>query len=426
MLESLQADKNNYKVLGILIRSQRISKGYSLRDLGQVTNISHTLISNIEKGKQIPAPNTLADIFRVLDLEFFDDPKLQKELKKYSDDIYNNLFNHDYDLAKVSFKKLQKNEHKYLHSLGLVNFVLLKYFYLTITKTEDETIGETIEHYYKVLEFFSNTQKQLFYFIDGLYQLNNEHYNDATEKFNLALQFGDKEIDVFIKEYSVISYVRQYKFMDAYKLSQEIIKEFEARTIYIRAMKTKLQEARILYQITKNEETEVLVAYVDRFARKFKIDDLIEECAMLRAAIAIRLRDFEKAEYYINEIPNTEGISAVLLRFKIAFVQNNLDDIEKIYNEVIEYEEIKSHEKIRLYLTIQVMSKVEKYYDKKKYFEYITRLAEMSKRNMDQEMISIAHNYLIMYYHEERSYKKALDIAENLLHLKKIRIREDI
>ena len=187
-------------------------------------------------------------------------------------------------------------------------------------------------------------------------------------------------------------------------------------------MKVKLQISRIYYHIAKNDEVEKLVNYVYQFAMKFQILELIDECVMLRAAIAIRYKEFDLAISLIDTMPHQNGLSAILLRFKVAFEKNDLESIEQYYNKIILVDAIKNHEKIFSYLTIQTMSKIESIYDKEMYFKYITRLCELSKANNDQEMIGIAYNYLIMYYHEDRRYKKALEIAENLLRLKKIRI----
>ena len=421
---ALSTSKENYRVLGILIRSERINKGYSLRELGELANISHTLISNIETGKQTPTPETLSDIFHVLDLNFHNELKYSNIMKKSSKEIYSLLFNQEYDAALPLIKELEKDEQIYLYSAEVVNYMILKCLFYTITNTYIDSIESTIAHYQRVVEFFSDTQRQLFYFIKGLNHLNNERYNKATEVFNEALEFGDKDLDVYIKEYNIISLVRQYKFIDAYRDSVEVIKEFEDRTIYIRAMKTKLQVARILFHIAKNDETEKIVAYVYRFAKKYNVDELLEDCAVLRAAISIRNLDFEKAEEYINEIPDSKSVAAVLLKFKIAFVNSDLEHMEEYYNEISKYDSVKKHEKVWVYLQIQAMSKLESLYNKEEYFKKIKRLIEISSANNDQEIIGIAHNYLIMFYHEERSYKKALDIAEKLLHIKKIRLED--
>jgi len=415
-------DKKNYIVLGILIRSSRINQGYSLRDLGELTKISHTLISNIETGKQIPTENTLADIFRTLKLKFYDSPELITEFNDYYDEIMKHLFNQEYDEATSLINELMIKEDIYINSVQVVNYVILKLFFHTITNTYNKNTDTLINHYKKMMDFYSDNQRQLLYFVQGLDHWNNEHYNKATDMFEKALSVGNETLDVFIKEYNISSLIRQYKFIDSMKYAAEVIKEYEDRTIYIRAMKVKLQVSRIYYHIAKNDEVEKLVNYVHQFAIKFQILELIDECAMLRAAVAIRYKKFDQASSLVESMPHQNGVSAVLLKFKIAFEQNDLDGIEQYYNEVILLEDIKNHEKIYNYLTIQTMSKIESIYDKEMYFKYISRLCELSKTNNDQEMIGIAYNYLIMYYHEERRYKKALEIAERLLRLKKIRI----
>ena len=115
----------------------------------------------------------------------------------------------------------------------------------------------------------------------------------------------------------------------------------------------------------------------------------------------------------------------MLLKFKNAFLQEDEAELEKLYYEISKFEQVTSHKKVWLYLQVQAMSKIESLYNKEQYIKNINELVDISVSNMDQEMIGLAHNYLIMYYHEERSYKKALEIAENLLHLKKIRIEND-
>ena len=202
---------DNLKVLGIVIRSKRIEKGYSLRDLGDITNISHTLISNIEKGKQIPNKDSLSEIMRALDLEYNDDPIMLKEMRELRSRMVTLLMYQEYEQAKVVLNKLMEQEELYLHSPQVVNYIILKYLYIAMTNTPDTDIDDALEHYSKVVEFFGDIQTQMFHLIVGLNHLNNERYNRASETFEQALKIGDKQYDAFVKEYLVITMVRGFR-----------------------------------------------------------------------------------------------------------------------------------------------------------------------------------------------------------------------
>lgn len=426
MKVNIPSDKANYKVLGILIRSKRISDGYSLRDLASLTNISHTLIANIEKGKQIPALETLSEIFRVLKMNFYDDPMLISEFRELSALLYNQLFFQDYEDASKTIALLEAKEEMYLFSSEVVNYMLVKCLYYTMTNTPITQLRETLKHYEKFIDFFSDYQKQIYYFIDGLDMLNQEHYNKATNIFYKAATLGDREKDVFIKEYNVISLVRQYKFIDAYRIGQEIVKEFENRTIYIRAMKTKLQIARVFYHIKKNAEVLKITEYVKNFASKYHIDELTEECLMLEAGVAIRLKDYQKANELMEYMPDPESIPTVIFKFKIALFENDYSKLEEYYLKVLSFDSVKNNRKIWLYINVQAMNRLPKYYNKEVYLKYVLELTKMSSQNNDQDILEISYTYLIRYYQEERMYKKAMEAANELLFYKDVPFEDKV
>lgn len=62
---------NNYSNIGELIKKTRKEKGYSARELAKLCDISHTEISNIEKGLRVkPAILTLKGFEKYLGLDF--------------------------------------------------------------------------------------------------------------------------------------------------------------------------------------------------------------------------------------------------------------------------------------------------------------------------------------------------------------------
>ena len=418
--------KENNRVLGILIRSNRIRKGYSLRELGQRANISHTLISNIEKGQLIPSNETLRDLFKELDLKFYDDIELHREFMRKSKQIYTRIFNYDYAEAGALLEKLRKFEEKLMFSIDVVDYVLVKGFYYASVQVKLKEINDAFQLYGKMIDFLTEDQQQMVYFIQGLYQLTKEYYNSATATFHRALSLGKRDRDVFIQQYLVQTLVKQYKFIDAYRISSVIIKEFEDRTIYIRAMKTKLLQAGIFYHIAKNEEVYEITSSVERFARKYNMIELYEECILFRTKIDIRNGEFEKAKMQLSRMTNKESVSANLLYFKIAYITNDKESLERLYNVLMKSNLSTMSLRTWNYLQVQAMSKLPSLFDRDRYLELLKWLIDFSTTHNDQEMITLSYNYLISLYHEERSYKKALDLTENLLHFKKIHVEDKL
>ena len=163
MLNIDSFEKDNLKVLGILVRYKRINLGYSLRSLGEITNISHTLISNFERGIMIPHNDTIKDIFNVLDLKFYDNHKI---LDKFNN-VYNKIFKHvlyyEYEEAAKIIYKIEKDKEIYENSRGVINYTIIRCLFYFLSNTYIEEKDKILNQYEVVLEFFSNNQKQLFY-----------------------------------------------------------------------------------------------------------------------------------------------------------------------------------------------------------------------------------------------------------------------
>ncbi len=199
MVEKLKISEANLSILGILIRVARLKQGYSLRNLSSLTQFSHTLISNIEKGKQIPSEETLIDIFKVLKLKLFTSKNIEEEMTYYFNTIFSHIINHHYELAEKLVKEMEKNSHQYENSYEVVNYFIIRCLFYSITNTDLEEKEERISQYGKVFELFNPKQKQLLYFIKGLDYLNDDNYKLASDNFEMAIKIGDRDIKSLIK-----------------------------------------------------------------------------------------------------------------------------------------------------------------------------------------------------------------------------------
>ena len=414
-------DKSNQTVLGVMIRTKRSEIGYSLRDLAELTNISHTLISNIETGKQVASDATLSDIFRALDLKLFDDEKISVKFKKQYNLIFRALVEYEYDKAKKLVTEIEKDHDIYEHSYEVINYNVIRCFYYTLTNTPLAELSDIKNKYDLVVEFLNENQKQMFSFIKGLQYINMERYKDASNNFYEALKLGDKNVDVLIKEYNARALLRQYKFTDTMALSDEAIEEYEKRTDYIRAMRCRLTIVRIYLHIMQIDKVLELVNYVDRFASKMKIQSLVDQCNVIRATCSFSLKDYKNAESYLSLHQNQSTHWLILPWFRIYTMLRD-GRVHDYYKNVVIKRQGEITRKKFLLIKVLYMWHFDEMRNDEEYESAIIELIKEGRECMDQEVITLAYNLHIIYYKEKRSYKKALEIVDEFLQLKKIYI----
>jgi len=419
MIDKPKQSKNHLNVLGILIRTTRIQKGYSLRDLAEITNISHTLISNIEKGKQTPSEATLSDIFSALDLSYFEDPELSSEMSYYYKTIMTNIINHDYEQASELVQKMVEKEDVYTNSPELLSYLIVKLLYYSLNDMYVEDRDELIVQYEQVYEFLTDEQKQMFCFIRGIDLLNEDHYVQATQYFDEAITLGNSDWDSIIKEYNVRSLIRQYKFTDANAQAREAIEDLEKRTIYLRAMKCRLLITRVYLQIMNFDKVSELVQYVELFAEKFNVTVLTDECKVLRSWMYYLQEEYQEAVKLLDSCTNPSSDSLILPRFRL-YLMSKDERLTSYYKMIMETKENTLTRKKYLLIRVLMMWKNTEVRDDESYLECLTELKELSVKIKDQENIALTHNLLILFYKEKKRYKRALEVAEEFLQEKKI------
>lgn len=421
MNEKSENNKLNKSVLGILIRVARIEQGYSLRSLSSLTDISHTLISNIEKGIQPPSDATLVDIFRVLKLKLYTSKEIGKEMAYFYKNILENLVNNQYEEAEKLVREMEKKANLYENSYEVINYFVIRCLFYTITDTFLDTIYKTIKQYEKVIEFFTDEQKQLFYFIMGLDNLNSNKYKQASEYFEKALVLGNKDLDVVIKEYLVVALNKQYKFIDSVTYAESTIEEFEEKTIYIRAMKCRLSIAKVYTQILKLDQAQNLIDYVESFANQFSIDILTNRCHILNAEIMFFKKEYANAVKELEQHTVQDSKHLILPKFR-AYLMSKDKRLFAYYKDIMESKKDVIQRNEYLLIKVLMMWTDLEIRDDTEYVNGLNELINTSIEIHDQEVIGLTHNLLIDFYREKRKYKKALEIADSLLMHKKIHL----
>jgi len=424
MTGNLKLEKQNLKVLGIIVRVNRVRLGYSLRDFAKLTNVSHTSISNFEKGVLTPHKDTISNIFKILDLEFYNDPQISIKFKKLYDKAFEYILFHNYKKAEKVIKEIEEDRKIYEYSAEIINYAIIQCLYYAISNVYFEHFDLYLKRYEVVLDFFSPNQRQLYYFIKGLDFINNEQFADARHNFEKALSIGDSKLDVLIKDYYVIGLSKSNKFVDARLYADEGIKEFESQMNYTRAMRLRTRIAYDYYRINKFEESEKMYKQVLRYSTRYKISVLENRCNCRLALLSLVKGDRVSLQEYIDKVPKHFNKLYYYLKLDIAAQNGNDEAFEMLYREYSSLKWNNSNQKTKLFFECIYMRYGESNMDKVKYELNLNKLIELGLKADDTEMIESAATMLTNFYKKERKYKQAFDISQKFLHYLKNGVEE--
>lgn len=412
-------ENQNLKVLGIIVRVKRNQLGYSLRDLAQLTNISHTLISNFEQGKIVPNQDTIADIFKVLDLHYYSDSSISEKFKKLYDQAMNYIEMYEYDQARIIIEEIEHDQAIYENSIEAVNVAIIRCLFYAISNMYFADFNKILGYYEVVLDFFTPNQKQMYYFIKGLDFVNKESFYEARIHFQKALDLGNKDMDLLIYEYYVISLSKANKYVDAGIIARKAIKEFEQKTNYIRAMRLRTRIAYDLYRINKFEESEELYKMVLQFSTKYNVRDLMDRCNTRLSFLSFLKSDFDTAKKYLNDV--TVGYNRLYhyLQFDLVKHYGTEADFIALYKQYIRLDWVQKSPKTKLFFELIYMRYKPEFMNKVKFEKHLLKLIKIGHQTDDGEMIEVSCNMLANFYQNERRYKAAYETVQILLHYNK-------
>ena len=416
MLNIDSFEKDNLKVLGLLVRYKRINLGYSLRDLGNITKISHTLISNFERGIMIPHYDTIKDIFNVLELDFYDDHEILDDFVNVYNKIFKHILYYEYEEAAKIIHEIELDRKIYENSKEVINFTIIRCLFYVLTNTYIEEKDKIIKQYEVVLDFFSENQKQLFYFIKGLNTLNQELYKETRMYFRKALEIGDSKIDLLIKEHYVIALSKSNKFVDSRIIADECIREYEQQTNYIRAMRLRTRIAHDYIRILKFKEAKEIYNYVYDFSIKYKVKDLENRCNTRLANIAFFEKDYNLSKEYLDKVTPQYSMMYHYIKLEVISHIGIEEEMINYCNKLLASDWIDKYPKTRNFFKVILMRYNDKYMDKKEYEKILIEQVGFALKSDDAEMLEVSSKFLMRFYKSERQYKKGLEVSEKFLH----------
>lgn len=401
---------SSVKILGITLRYARLKEGYSLRDMGDLANISHTLIANIERGKTVANQATLRQLFSILKLSFRDDASLVNEFRVIYERTFNRLYQGDYDLVDDDIRLIEKNLPLYEQSVVFVDTLILLFVHAVLTRTMSDYLRNYYDLALRVTDLLSLKQQQMVHFVVGVSKYNQGQYLEAYKELSEAVNVGDYRFDPLVNLYRIRCQVKMFRFMDAQQLAEQTIAQFEDTLNYQRAMYVRLQLAYANLSLRKYDKAVEYIDLVEGFGQKYKDTHLLITCLDRRLAMKMTQADMSGLHDLLGQvIHNTVTVTIARILY---------------YGGLGEYHLAQEAYQLYLHQNHPLIDREEWYlkgfmflfggttHTEDEFIDTFEHIIAFGQKALDQELLQFGYDQLILLYRNKRMYKKALTLSE--------------
>lgn len=193
----------------------RKKKGFTLRELEEMSGVKFVRIGRFENNMERPSPEIIEKLEKALDIKFADVEKVSKEIKEIYNRFVDSLF---YDLNDLESyeKNIKDNEGLYIVNVNY-SIILLMQYVINILQNH----LENLEEYEKELERLLDEKSdylQLYYGYKGLKLFIKEKYEESEDVLQRALTVSNnRKQNIMICYHLSTVCKRRRKFIEALK-----------------------------------------------------------------------------------------------------------------------------------------------------------------------------------------------------------------
>ncbi|MGL5574196.1 MAG: tetratricopeptide repeat protein [Sarcina sp.] len=403
--------KNNQKIIGSIIKLNRLKKNISQKSLAKGICVP-SYLSRIESGEFLPSDDVISIIFDKLGLKYNDSKEFVSEKKASLEFFFENLIFNEFDLTSNLFSKLEKIEHEFLASPLIVDYFLAKLARYCSTRHR-EKFESSSSFLLSAFDLLSEKQKSMYNFYMGVDVLS------LSADIELGKTYIKNSLNY--REFGHCYYWLSY----AYMLENNPIKAYD--TIK-RALDLYVQDGNIISIMNSYEKIAevyfLLDNYIDaiqylkkalRMAKTLKNMHFTEHITSLLAWSYYRLKNYKLAHKYLES--NTGIADHRILTpdsILIALINFETNDKLALKKTLLKLNNPQTFEQMDIALIDSFISFFTFYIENEKYIKTtqwetlllklirdVTKFAELKKALKE---------LLKQYYIQNRRYKDALNL----------------
>ena len=251
-MQALSLHHLNYK-----IRLTRIQKRLTLRELADITSLSHGYINRIEQGLLTPSEETLNVLQEALGFQYQTNLEAYDRFYEVYEQLYRCLLYVHYNKAEKLVSELLEHRDIHENSACFIDYYLILFSALQHLPTYPELNEDLHEKLKILLPVFSYEQKALFLLESGIYSFYQENNSAlALEQLALHAAFSNDSNQLGLNYYVTgFIYSLDYrKYKDSLKAYSKAQNYFQDQNNFIRVMYVKSNKQTLCIDMHRYEE----------------------------------------------------------------------------------------------------------------------------------------------------------------------------
>lgn len=401
--------KNNQKVIGSIVRLNRIKKNMSQKALAKGICVP-SYLSRIENGELLPSDDVISILFERLGLKFNDSPEfIEKGLKSF-ERFLNDLNFNEFDYTNKIFSDIEKHEDDFITSPLILDYYLVKLARYCSTPERDKFEGAK-ESILSAFDLLSPKQESLYNFYIGVDILNiTGDISEGKRYIEKALNYKENG-----HGYYWLSYVYRVENnpIKAYDSIKRALALYVEEGNFISIMESYEKTAEVYFMLDNQADAINYLKMSLRMAEKINNSYYIEYINSMLAWSYFKIQDYNTSLKYLKKnsglIDHRMIIPDSVIECLIYFT---LEDKENLKNSITKLDTPQSLEHISKDLANILFKLFNFYIENENYIKSpiweglliyivddITQLVELRK---------VFISYLKEYYIHNRRYKDAL------------------
>ncbi|MGL4773088.1 MAG: tetratricopeptide repeat protein, partial [Clostridium sp.] len=289
--------KNNQKVIGSIIRLNRINQNMSQKELAKGICVP-SYLSRIENGELLPSEDVITILFDRLGLTFNDSPKFIKDSLEAFENFFNNLNFNEFDYTSQLFKEIEEREKDFITSPLIIDYYLAKLARYCSTPERAKFDG-TKNSILSAYDLLSPDQEFTYNFYIGVDTLNVKgDILEGQEYIQKALNYKENG-----HCYYWLSYVYRVKNnpIKAYDSIKRALALYVEEGNFISIMESYEKIAEVHFMLDNHDDAINYLKMSLKMARKIRNDYYIQYINSMLAWSYFKLKDFETSLEYLNK-----------------------------------------------------------------------------------------------------------------------------